>query len=129
MRKLSRRARRYWLPLFYLAFVNFAAFAVVAARLGGDAVSGKVESGRYYLSSHGVRTEVSRAVYNYSLVHTVSTWITHGLALVGVLSLYAVGQLYEPRPEAGAASERDRLTQPLQQTGSTTPAPTTERGV
>ncbi|WP_171474906.1 hypothetical protein [Frigoriglobus tundricola] len=102
---MSRTARRYWQPLFYLAFVNFAVFWVVAAKIGGDAVSGRAGDGRYFLSDHGVRTEVSRSVYNYSLVHTVSVWATHGLAVGGGLLLYALGRLYESQSASGTGGD------------------------
>ena len=105
MRKLSRTARWYWQPVVYLAVANFAVFWIVAGKIGGDAVSGRAEGGRYFLSDHGIRTEVSRAVYNYSLVHTVSVWATHGLAFGGGLVLYALGRLYESRPASGAGGE------------------------
>ena len=111
VRKLSRTARRYLRPLVCLAFVNFAVLWGVAVTIGGYAVSGRVENGRYYLSDHGALTEVSRAMYNYSLVHTASTWVTHGLALGGGLLLYALGRLYEPPPASGL-EDLARLRQP-----------------
>jgi len=43
--------------------VFFAAFWIVSVFAGGDAVSGKIEDGRYYLASHGKYTQVSRAAY------------------------------------------------------------------
>ncbi|AMV24911.1 hypothetical protein VT84_10970 [Gemmata sp. SH-PL17] len=105
MRKLSRTARRYWQPVCCLAVVNFAVFFVVSTQIGGDAVSGRIEGGRYVLSNHGVRTEVSRTVYNYSLIHTVSVWVTHGLAVGGGLILQALGRLYESQPPSGTVGK------------------------
>jgi hypothetical protein len=62
--------------------VNFFAFAIIAACLGGDAVNGRSVGGHYFLSSHGKKTEVSEAVFNYSRIHVYSVWITHPLALL-----------------------------------------------
>jgi hypothetical protein len=64
-----------------LGILNFAAFAIAATCLGGDAVNGRSENGRYFFSSHGKDTEVSRAVFNYSRIHVYSVWITHPLAI------------------------------------------------
>lgn len=69
--------------LFFIALINFAIFVMVAVNIGGDAISGKVENGRYYLSNHGKLTEVSPAVWQYSKIHAISVWITHPLGLAG----------------------------------------------
>ena len=77
--------------LFAVAWLNFTVFWFVAVYLGGDAVSGRVENGHYYLSSHGKLTEVTPNVWRYSRAHTISTWITHPLGFLG-LGLMALGQ-------------------------------------
>jgi hypothetical protein len=62
--------------------LNFAIFVAIACYLGGDAVNGKFEDGRYYLfgvrtaSGHKVYTEVSQAVFDYSRWHVYSLFIT-----------------------------------------------------
>ena len=43
--------------------VSFIIFWVLSVFAGGDAVSGKIENGHYYLASHGKYTEVSQIVY------------------------------------------------------------------
>lgn len=68
--------------LFFLGWLNFIAFWLAAVALGGDAISGKIESGHYFLSSHGHLNEVSRRVFAYSRFHTYSVFITHPLALL-----------------------------------------------
>ncbi len=80
--------------VFVGGFVNFAAFFTVAVAIGGDAVAGRVEGGRYYVSSHGRLTEVSRGVWEYSLFHARSTWITHPLAALAMLVLLLSGRLF-----------------------------------
>lgn len=72
--------------IFFLGLANFAMFLIGAVILGGDAVSGKVEDGHYYLSNHGRLTEVSRGAYIYSRTHTLSVWVTHPLAILAVIA-------------------------------------------
>jgi hypothetical protein len=71
------------MTLFFVAWVNFTVFWIVALILGGDAINGKVEDGRYYLGSHGRYTQVSADVYVYSRIHTISIFITHPLGIFG----------------------------------------------
>jgi hypothetical protein len=68
----------------YVGLVNFVVFFIVAMAIGGDAVAGHEAAGRFFLSSHGKLTEVSRAVFEYSKVHTLSLWVTHPLAIAAV---------------------------------------------
>ena len=65
-----------------LGILNFVTFVIVAVAIGGDAVNGKAVGGHYYLASHGKLTEVSEAVYSYSLWHVRSVFITHPLAML-----------------------------------------------
>src|SRR4051812_6108192 len=74
--------------LFFGGVLNFVIYWHVAVRIGGDAVSGKVEDGRYFVSSHGKLTEVSPETWRYSYAHKISTWITHPLGAVGLLLMY-----------------------------------------
>ena len=73
--------------LIVIGILNFLAFGIAAASLGGDAINGRSGNGHYYFSSHGKLTEVSEAVYNYSRIHVYSVWITHPLAMVAGLIL------------------------------------------
>jgi len=69
--------------LLVIGLVNFGAFWIVGVCIGGDAVNGYVEGGRYFLASHGRFTEVTRSVFLYSKVHCYSVWVTHLLAAAG----------------------------------------------
>jgi len=69
-----------------IAIVNFLTFFLIAISIGGDAVNGKVEDGKYYVVNHGKYTEVSKAVFTYSRFHVYSIWVTHP---VGVLAMIA----------------------------------------
>jgi hypothetical protein len=70
------------LAVCVLGVLNFLAFVIVAAVIGGDAVNGKAVGGHFYLANHGKLTEVSEAVYTYSLWHVRSVFVTHPLAML-----------------------------------------------
>jgi hypothetical protein len=78
--------------LFIIAFVNFLAFWIAAVAIGGDALSGTADAGRYYVSNHGKLTEVSSRVWHYSRIHTISIWITHPLGIFGGGGLMALSR-------------------------------------
>src|SRR5262245_4069370 len=71
--------------LFFLALVNFGAFAVSTFVLGGDALSGKQEDGHFYVSHKGNYTEVSEAAWRYSLAQSLSVFVTHPLGMLGAV--------------------------------------------
>jgi hypothetical protein len=74
------RSPRFLKFFVVLAVVNFLSFAVFAVYLGGDAFSGGVIDGHYFLGYKGRMTEVSRAVFIYSRWHVISVFMTHSLA-------------------------------------------------
>jgi hypothetical protein len=87
--------------VFLAALANYAVFWTVGVAIGGTAVTGKVEGGRYYVANHGRLTEVSREVWVYSDYHTRSTWITHPLAVLAFVVMASSRYLYGvrgPRP-------------------------------
>jgi hypothetical protein len=88
--RTRRVAAVHWLGvlLFFGGVLNFVAFWHVSVSIGGNAVSGKVEDGRYFVSSRGRLTEVSEATWRYSYAHKASIWITHPLGALGCLLLY-----------------------------------------
>ncbi len=65
-----------------LGCLNFIVFFIVAIAIGGDAVNGKIVGGHFYLANHGKLTEVSENVFNYSLWHVRSLFVTHPLAML-----------------------------------------------
>lgn len=72
---------RFCAIVFAVAIINFVAFMIGSAALGGDALNGTSEGGLYYVSDHGKRTEVSAAAFTYSRLHGFSLLITHPLAM------------------------------------------------
>ena len=82
MSSISRVAFKVVAALVAATFVNFLVFLAVALYLGGDALNGKEEHGRYFLGSHGHYTEASALVFQYSKVHGRSVEITIPLAIL-----------------------------------------------
>jgi len=76
------RMKKLFAILFAVAVLNFIAFIIGASVLGGDAVNGKVEGGKYYVANHGKYTEVSQVAFTYSRFHCYSVWVTHPLAIL-----------------------------------------------
>ena len=67
-----RRTKRVAGILIVLGIANFFAAVCVSEIIGGDALNGKVDQGRYFLGDKGEYTEVKSTVYYYSLIHMVS---------------------------------------------------------
>ena len=86
--------QRILFSFFVIGIANFVVFVLVAAAIGGDAINGYEEHGRYFLRAHGRTTEVSRSVFTYSKWHAISAIIIHPLMiLVGALHwLWGLGQ-------------------------------------
>jgi hypothetical protein len=72
--------------------VNAVVFVIATVYLGGDAISGSAEQGRYYLESHGRRTEVSHQVFWHSFARALSVFITYPLAMIAVLGVRYLDQ-------------------------------------
>jgi hypothetical protein len=60
----SKRARWVIYPTATLAMVNFFAFVVGSAYLGGDALNGYVRTGHYFVCAHGGCAEVSSVIWH-----------------------------------------------------------------
>ncbi len=59
--------------LFMAAALNFAVFGVVFFSIGGSAVGGKIENGRYFLHDKSRHVEASKFIFCYSYVHTIAS--------------------------------------------------------
>jgi len=68
---------RTWTVVGVFCLANFVVFVVVALIIGGDALNGKAEGGKFFLANHGKLTEVSRETFVYSRYHSLSLFITH----------------------------------------------------
>ena len=86
-----------------LTLLNFVVFVATAFYLGGDAVNGKAEGGRYYLfgvrteSGRKVYTEVSESVFNYSKWHVYSIFASWPLMLAGATVGHRIGRRWYGR--------------------------------
>jgi len=89
-----------------LGVLNFVAFVIVASAIGGDAVNGRTVGGHFYLASHGKLTEVSEAVYTYSLWHVRSVFVTHPLAM---LTGYLAKREQQARKAARRSSDANQV--------------------
>jgi hypothetical protein len=69
-----------------VGLLDFVSFLIGASYLGGDAVNGKIDGGRYYLYGpyHGMKAyhEVSQAVFDYSRWHVYSLMIICPMMIV-----------------------------------------------
>ena len=81
--------------IIILGLANFLAYTVVYMSVGGDAMNGYIRAEttddltvlHYYLVAKGEPIEVSRGVWIYSAVHSISIWITMGAVLLSMLTL------------------------------------------
>jgi hypothetical protein len=91
-----------------IGFVNFFWFAAESSSLGGDALSGYVRDGHWFVMSHGTSTEVSQADWEWSRLHASSVFLTHPLAMAGLA--YLLFRVFFPATlpsqRGPAASER-----------------------
>ena len=75
--------------ILILCVLNFVAFAVGSIIHGGTAGNGYIEGDVYYFSDHGRVKEVSQQVWNYSIWHSRSLFITHSIAAILLIILGA----------------------------------------
>jgi len=92
---VNRRGRNtVLLWIIALGLFNFVAYTAAYWYLGGDAPNGSFRDGNYFLRGHfiwspsGKPTEpVSRAVWLYSYLHSISIWPTSAAVLVSMFIL------------------------------------------
>jgi len=83
--------------LFYGGLINFMAFWIVGVSLGGDALRGRVEGGRYLLKGKITDPEVSRSVYIATRTQAISAVAGFPLTVVGWFLLPPGRPKEEPR--------------------------------
>lgn len=106
MRRHRRNKILIW--VIGLGLVNFVSYTVSYAYIGGDAPNGKIENGQFYIKGHFLRhgtrgheTPVSKGVWMYSYIHSISIWPTIGSVLCAMLVL--------ARPHIIATMQEDSL--------------------
>ena len=83
VRSHRRSPTTFWKGAVVVGVLNFLAFVVVSAVIGGGALFGKVVGNHYFVNSHGRFTAVSPWVWYCSLVQAVSQLITFPLIVMG----------------------------------------------
>jgi hypothetical protein len=85
---LQRYLRKAFITGVTVCLLNLAVFVAATFYLGGDALKGKIEAGRYYVwgTHHGTKgyTEVSHAAFEYSRWHAYSVIVTWPLILLAL---------------------------------------------
>jgi hypothetical protein len=64
-----------------IALMNFLALITASIWLGGNALQGKVEDGRYWIGEDNKLREVSAGTYWFSLLHVGSVFLTHPMGM------------------------------------------------
>ncbi len=94
---MNRRTRNIiCLWIIFLGLTNFVGYTVVYGYIGGDAKNGEIIDGKYYVRGHfihiyksptGQHTEVSRRVWIYSYLHSISILPTMAAIILCTLIL------------------------------------------
>jgi hypothetical protein len=71
-----------------IAAINFFSFAIIAIIIGGDALNGYTQGGRYFIGQNGY--EVSYPVFLYSKIHAYSVFLTTSALLVSNILLWKI---------------------------------------
>jgi hypothetical protein len=73
--------------LIVVGVVNFVTLLLEAQALGGDGLNGYQRQGHYFVVEHGHETEVTEQAWRHSRWHAISVFVTHPLAMGGMLLL------------------------------------------
>jgi hypothetical protein len=73
------------IALILVGVLNFTSFMAFTLSLGGSAGNGEIRDGRCYVNEHGKETEVSSRTFRLNQIHGRTLWITHPLAMLGIL--------------------------------------------
>jgi hypothetical protein len=61
-------------------------WVATSAFIGGDAFSGKMESGKYFIGRHGNYKEVSRNVFTFNRFHGYVAWTSFGVGILAAIA-------------------------------------------
>ncbi len=82
---------RIYLVLVIVALLDFIFLFALSFYIGGDAVNGKIENGKYFVWGAGHQYpdkgfhEVSRAVFDFSRWQVYSVWASWSFMLLGTV--------------------------------------------
>ena len=76
-----------------VGILNFVSFGIFCTRIGGSADCAASTNGKFFVSEHGKRTEVSEMIFQENRYHRYSLILTHPMAMLGIaiygITLYA----------------------------------------
>lgn len=117
MRVLVNAVREYYMgaaktELFATCFVllgvlNFMAFMAFCMNIGGSAGNGGIRDGRHFVNEHGKETEVSALIFELNQTHGRLLWITHPMAMLGMMILVTSSHGDRGRSDKKKPSEQD----------------------
>jgi hypothetical protein len=94
---MNRRTRNViCLWIIFLGLANFVSYTITYGYIGGDAKNGEIRNGQYFVRGHfihfrqnpdGNETEVSRRVWMYSYIHSITIPMTVAAIIVSTLLL------------------------------------------
>jgi len=92
VRRITRNRILIW--IIALGVLNFALYTFFYWYFQGDASNGFIQDGRYFLRGHflhaadgRISEAVSRGIWIYSYVHSITIWPTAGAVLMSMLIL------------------------------------------
>ena len=91
MKRATRNKLLVW--VIFLGLLNFAVYTFFYWYFQGDAGNGFIRDGEYFLRGHFIHTAdgrpsaVSRGVWIYSFIHSISIWPTIGVVLISMFIL------------------------------------------
>lgn len=106
--------------LIVVGAVNFSWFLAESKRLGGDALNGFVQNGHFYVSSHGVTTEVSEEAWRWNYFQGQSLPATHGLAMLSIayfLFRYVFPAMMSINTSPARSGERQKVVAAVEGSG------------
>jgi hypothetical protein len=92
MKKRTRNILCLWIII--LGVANFVSYSIVYGYIGGDAKNGEIRDGRYFVRGHfihyrafpeGDETEVSRRMWIYSYLHSITILPTAAAIVISTL--------------------------------------------
>ncbi len=95
-----------------LGVLNFMAFMAFCMSIGGSAGNDGIHDGRYFVNEHGRETEVSALAFELNQIHGRSIWITHPMAMVGMLILVTSSNGVQGRSDRKKPAEQVGPDQP-----------------
>ena len=79
--------KRLGYALVALYVLNAIVFVAITRELGGSALNGKVEGGKFFVGDHGRYAEVSASTYEFSRWHTYAFLATNPALLIALFAL------------------------------------------